>query len=214
MNAIQKVTAFHNRFKLPVIEKEAIPDHYRCKLRINLIKEEYYELILGVNNVDIVEVADALCDMKYVILGSFLEFGIDFSSSAISYRNNGNLETMQENVLELSKGIFQKNIGLVNHTLSKLLAGVNHIAYEYKLTPIFDELFNEVHRSNMTKGGLTQKKAMEVLTEYEVKKGILCDIDEVKGKYFVNRLSDGKLMKPDTYSPPELKAIFVKHRLL
>jgi len=41
-----------------------------------LLAEELRELQDAVNNKDLVEVADALCDLQYVLSGAILEFGL------------------------------------------------------------------------------------------------------------------------------------------
>lgn len=46
-------------------------------LRIDLISEELEELDLALTNKDIVEVADALTDLLYVVYGAGHAFGID-----------------------------------------------------------------------------------------------------------------------------------------
>jgi len=46
-------------------------------LRVDLIAEELEELELAISNNDIVEVADALTDLLYVVYGSGHAFGID-----------------------------------------------------------------------------------------------------------------------------------------
>jgi len=46
-------------------------------LRIDLISEELEELQLAITNNDIVEVADALTDILYVVYGAGHAFGID-----------------------------------------------------------------------------------------------------------------------------------------
>lgn len=74
--SLTSVAAFHQTFKHPILPKPQIPDARRCQLRISLIAEELKELEEGVNNGDIVEVADALCDIQYVLSGAILEFGL------------------------------------------------------------------------------------------------------------------------------------------
>ena len=53
------------------------PEEHIQKLRVDLIEEELDELQLGIDNQDIVEVADALTDLLYVIYGAGQAFGID-----------------------------------------------------------------------------------------------------------------------------------------
>ena len=91
----------------------------RYNLRHELMKEENFEYILAENEV---EVADALGDMLYILIGTILEHG------------------MQNKI---------------------------------------EDIFNEIHRSNMTK--------------------------VVDGK--VLRRQDGKILKPGTYEAPNLKKI-------
>jgi predicted HAD superfamily Cof-like phosphohydrolase len=43
---------------------------------VSLIAEELKELEEGIRNGDIVEIADALCDIQYVLSGAVLEFGL------------------------------------------------------------------------------------------------------------------------------------------
>lgn len=74
--ALNGVGAFHHLFNMPVLEDPKIPVLERCKLRISLLAEELRELEEGIENNDIVEIADALCDLQYVLSGAILEFGL------------------------------------------------------------------------------------------------------------------------------------------
>lgn len=75
-NSLQQVADFHRTFKHPILDKPSIPDESRCKLRVALIAEELKELEVAILEKDIVEVADALCDIQYVLSGAILEFGL------------------------------------------------------------------------------------------------------------------------------------------
>jgi predicted HAD superfamily Cof-like phosphohydrolase len=70
------VADFHKTFKHPILDKPTIPDENRCKLRVALIAEELKELEVAILEKDIVSVADALCDIQYVLSGAILEFGL------------------------------------------------------------------------------------------------------------------------------------------
>jgi predicted HAD superfamily Cof-like phosphohydrolase len=74
--ALNLVADFHRTFKHPILEKPGIPSEDRCKLRVALIAEELKELEVAILEKDIVEVADALCDIQYVLAGAILEFGL------------------------------------------------------------------------------------------------------------------------------------------
>lgn len=70
------VAEFHQTFKHPIVESPAIPSQKRSDLRVSLIAEELKELQEAIEANDIVEVADALCDIQYVLSGAILEFGL------------------------------------------------------------------------------------------------------------------------------------------
>lgn len=76
IDALNQVAAFHRTFKHPIEPQPVIPSEERCKLRVNLIAEELKELQQAIQDRDIVEIADALCDIQYVLSGAVLEFGL------------------------------------------------------------------------------------------------------------------------------------------
>ena len=99
----------------------AFPEEEIQRLRLDLIEEELDELHYAIDNKDMVEIADALGDLLYVVYGAGHAFGIDL-----------------------------------------------------------DECFKEIHASNMSKLGPDGKPI---------------------------KREDGKVLKPDTYFPPDLKSI-------
>ena len=99
----------------------AFPEQEIQRLRLDLIEEELDELHYAMDNKDMVEIADALGDLLYVVYGAGHAFGIDL-----------------------------------------------------------DECFKEIHASNMSKLGPDGKPI---------------------------KREDGKVLKPDTFFPPDLKSI-------
>jgi predicted HAD superfamily Cof-like phosphohydrolase len=75
-DSLNQVADFHKTFKHPILESPGIPDEKRCALRVELIAEELKELEEAIQDKDLVEVADALCDIQYVLSGAILEFGL------------------------------------------------------------------------------------------------------------------------------------------
>src|SRR5215211_6948383 len=76
ITALNDVAEFHRIFGHPILSDPTIPDKKRCELRIELLNEEILELEKGIADKDIVEIADALCDIQYVLAGAILEFGL------------------------------------------------------------------------------------------------------------------------------------------
>lgn len=111
------VAEFHDALGGLTLDTPAMPDFPTRSLRLALIREELAELEEAIDAEDIVQIADALGDLLYVVYGAALAFGVD-------------------------------------------------------LEPVFAE----IHRSNMTKRGGPVRE-------------------------------DGKVLKPTTYSPPDLAPI-------
>lgn len=153
MNYIEKVSEFHKTFEAPILDKPQIPSKQRCELRINLLQEELNELKQAIEDNDIVEIADALCDIQYVLSGAILEFGFGEK---------------------------------------------------------FDELFDEVQRSNMSKACETMQEAIETSLHYKQKDGTESTYKKVGDKWVVHRVSDNKVLKSINYSPTNLKQIIEK----
>ncbi len=71
------VTAFHTAFKIGHRETpKADLGTAKNTLRFNLMKEENEEYLEAAQNNDLVEVADALGDMLYILCGTMIEHGL------------------------------------------------------------------------------------------------------------------------------------------
>ncbi|AEM69440.1 hypothetical protein Murru_0386 [Allomuricauda ruestringensis DSM 13258] len=76
---IKAVELFHNSFGLGVSqEPKADLGKDKNNLRFNLMDEENREYLEAANNNDLVEVADALGDMLYILCGTILEHGMQY----------------------------------------------------------------------------------------------------------------------------------------
>ena len=148
--SLNSVAAFHRLFRCPVVMKPAIPSADRCQLRVSLLEEEVQELADAIKDDDLVEVADALADIQYVLSGAAHEFGM------------GN---------------------------------------------IFQTLFDEVQRSNMSKACGTMEEAGRTQEHYRATKGVESTVEEVDGQFLVFREGDRKVLKSVEYSPASLKGI-------
>ena len=75
---ILAVKEFHKAFKLDYLDKpKADLGMDKNKLRFNLMKEENEEYFEAANNNDMVEGADALGDMLYILCGTIIEHGME-----------------------------------------------------------------------------------------------------------------------------------------
>jgi predicted HAD superfamily Cof-like phosphohydrolase len=149
-NALNQVAEFHTTFKHPIVKHPAIPSKERSDLRIELLAEELKELQQAVNDNNLVEVADALCDLQYVLAGAILEFGLGEK---------------------------------------------------------FKELFDEVHRSNMSKACKSVEEANLTIDHYKNTASTGSYHKEVDGLFLVYRTADNKTLKSVNYSPADLGGI-------
>ncbi|NJB85371.1 putative HAD superfamily Cof-like phosphohydrolase [Lewinella marina] len=145
-DALEAVAEFHRTFHLPVCPAPAIPPPERSRLRVNLLREELKELEAAIADNDIVEVADALADLQYVLSGAVLEFGLGDK---------------------------------------------------------FKALFDEVHRSNMSKTCSSAEEAEATVEHYRnlQQEG---RVERSGDHYLVYRTADNKVLKNVNYSPADL----------
>ncbi len=152
-SALNQVAEFHSTFKHPIESKPVIPIMERSNLRVSLLAEELKELQQAIDDNNLVEVADALCDLQYVLAGAILEFGLGEK---------------------------------------------------------FKELFDEVHRSNMSKACKTIDEANLTIEHYKNTANTDAHYSEADGLFLVYRTGDNKTLKSVNYSPASLKAILEK----
>ncbi|MDL1913306.1 MAG: hypothetical protein FDW93_02100 [Bergeyella sp.] len=149
IDSLNQVAEFHTTFDSPILTNPEIPSDDRAALRVKLLQEELDELKEAIEKKNLVEVADALCDLQYVLSGAVLEFG---------------------------------------------------------LGDVFVSLFNEVHRSNMSKACLSEEEAEKTIKHYK-EKGEDAYAKKSGEKFNVYRISDKKILKSIDYSPADLKSI-------
>lgn len=73
----EKVENFMKAFGQEVKDHPELADFNTAELRLELITEEVQELATAIDNDDIVEIADALTDILYVVYGAGHAYGID-----------------------------------------------------------------------------------------------------------------------------------------
>lgn len=150
LNALNQVAEFHKTFQHPILDEPAIPSENRCLLRVSLLSEELDELKQAIADKNIKEIADALCDIQYVLAGAIHEFGLGEK---------------------------------------------------------FKELFDEVHRSNMSKACRSEDEAIATVKYYLEQENMPAHFEERAGLFLVYRVSDHKVLKSINYSPADLESM-------
>ena len=81
---INAVKEFHTAFRIGHSETpRASLGEDKNILRYNLMKEENEEYLEAVQNNDLVEIADALGDMMYILCGTIIEHGLQHKIEAV-----------------------------------------------------------------------------------------------------------------------------------
>jgi len=81
---INAVKEFHTAFEIGHSDAPiASLGESKNRLRYNLMKEENEEYLEAVQNDDIVEIADALGDMMYILCGTIIEHGLQHKIEAV-----------------------------------------------------------------------------------------------------------------------------------
>ena len=95
MSNFNKVKTFMETFGQEVKTKPSFSTDKINSLRYELIKEELEELKVAMENKDLLEVADALTDILYVVYGAGHAFGIDLDKCFEEVQNS-NMSKLSE----------------------------------------------------------------------------------------------------------------------
>lgn len=198
------VALFHRAFGLPDLKDTPGPlPQDRVDLRLSLIHEEgVKELTEALAASDEVAVADALIDTVYVCLGAMVEMGLPYTLAPRSNPNGvmvgahdtltkaaaGLPKLIESNMLDLETALRANDTGGAGYLLHALigLALQPFINAAVDATPYFDE----VQRANMSKLGAD---GQPVRSRGEALDGA----------------PEGKVLKGENYSPPDLVTIHV-----
>ena len=139
---------------------------------------------------DIVEMADALADMCYIIAGTCVAYGIAPEGTFESpYGIYGQLDlffhTNLDNLLQCDFVFYEiaeekNDLDAIKESLMTMMATIFGIALHFGVP--LNAVFTEVHRSNMAK--------------------LMPDGSALYRK-------DGKILKPDSWTPPNIRQFFV-----
>lgn len=117
------------------------------------------------------------------------------------------ISLLQEELNELQEAIDNNDLVEVADAFADLQYVLSGAILEFGLGDKFNELFNEVQRSNMSKACENELVAQSTVEHYKQKDGTKSDYKEVNGKFIVYRDEDNKVLKSVNYSPASLQNI-------
>lgn len=153
MTEIELVKAFHQKYNIPILDNPSKIKVERVQLRITLLYEEIKELIEADSDNNIQEIAKEVCDVHYVLLGTVLELGYytDFEhKTAFEKTEKQGQRADCLNQIQTNFQVFKTDWSKTN--LKKLLWAVEAYIISMGLKNLYFDIFEEVHRSNMSKG--------------------------------------------------------------
>jgi predicted HAD superfamily Cof-like phosphohydrolase len=108
---------------------------------------------------------------------------------------------LQEELDELKEAIANNDIVEVADALGDLQVILSGSILEFGMGEKFDQVFNDIHKSNMSKACTSQQEAIETLLRYKEKDGTEGYYVEKDGKWIVYRKGDDKVLKSIGYTP-------------
>ena len=219
-----KVEEFHLAFGHLVRSTPGMVESSLAELRYALLLEEWNEFKVASSKFDLVGVADALCDLQYVLSGSVITFGLDDNYGRLKHLMGGHqtkewppldlaqfrIAMMFVEALEpLKKAIAESDLEKIQSALDTFQAQIFRSVKAWGLGNVFEELFDEVHRSNMSKLCRTVAEARATVNMYR-DRGIDSEVYEQTPYWAVRQVGgekDGKILKGINYSQPDLQSI-------
>jgi predicted HAD superfamily Cof-like phosphohydrolase len=117
------------------------------------------------------------------------------------------VKLIQEELDEMKEAIKNNDIIEISDSLGDLMVVLCGSILEFGMGEKFNDIFTEIHRSNMSKACNSIQESIETLSHYKKKDGTEGYYKEVNGKWIVYRSGDNKVLKSINYSPANLNDI-------
>lgn len=232
MTHFECVGQFHDTFGHPQRQEPYVDcfdeEPKLVPFRISLMEEELNEFKDALKNNDLVEMADALCDLSYVINGAGHCLGINIDNILEVCKLNTHTPkkldmSVNKNIVKEKPEMINKGMELIEKHLKDFckystkkywmemkLSLVNMLEATYRLGHHMnfnmDAMFREVHRSNMTKVCSNIEDAKESIKRYEEEKRYAKPSMKIKGPYYViYDASTSKILKNYKWETPNIK---------
>lgn len=114
---------------------------------------------------------------------------------------------LQEELDELKDAIKNNDLVEVGDAFGDIMVILAGSILEFGMGDKFNEIFENIHNSNMSKACVSQQEALATLSHYKQKDGTEGFYKEENGKWLVYRKDDNKVLKSINYSPASLEDI-------
>jgi predicted HAD superfamily Cof-like phosphohydrolase len=117
------------------------------------------------------------------------------------------ISLISEELDEMKEAIENGDVVEVADALGDLMVVLCGSILEFGMGDKFNDIFENIHNSNMSKACNSQQEALATLSHYKQKDGTEGFYKEENGKWLVYRKEDNKVLKSINYSPANLKDI-------
>lgn len=117
------------------------------------------------------------------------------------------INLLEEELKELKEAIEDKDLTEVIDAFCDLQYVLSGAILEFGFAEKFKSMFDEVHRSNMSKTCISEEEAVATQKHYESKDGTKSHVVKKGNLYLVYRDHDKKVLKSINYSPANLKSM-------
>jgi len=114
---------------------------------------------------------------------------------------------IEEELKEVKEALIEGDILKIAKEYADLQYVVSGGIIEAGLASDFDAIYEEVHQSNMTKFCVSVVHAQEEAQRFTANTGIRHKVYSKFGRFFIKN-QFGKIIKPSTYRPADMKKIF------
>ena len=117
------------------------------------------------------------------------------------------INLMQEELNEIKEAIENDDLVEAADGFGDLMVVLCGSIIEFGLGDKFNNIFDEIHRSNMSKACSTEEEAQMTLEHYKQKDGTEGYYKQVGDKWVTYRNGDDKVLKSVGYSPANIKGM-------
>ena len=117
------------------------------------------------------------------------------------------INLMQEELDEIKEAIKNNDFVEISDGLCDLMYVLVGSILEFGMGHKFNEIFENIHSSNMSKACSSEQEAIDTINHYKQKDGTEGYYKEVNGMYIVYRVGDNKVLKSINYSPVDIRSI-------
>jgi len=172
-----------------------------------LLKHEMGNMIQGIQKIFPISNVEKVEEFHRVFNHAINYKPIDLSIEANKEMMYRRLGYLREELKEMDDAICEGNIIALADVFADMEYFLHGGVVEAGLKEVQEDVFAEVHRSNMSKVCDSRELASETMRIWKMDHMTPCHTEEHEGYFIVKRDEDNKVLKSCVYSPPNIKKV-------